>query len=339
MFEQPYEDILQEMLDDVPNHLDKREGSIIFTALAPAAKKVYDLQIQMDRVLELTFASTSEDEFLELRTKEMGISRNPAIAAIREGIFDIPVPKGSRFFVDDLYFVTQEEGREVPMLCDMSGEVGNIPVAGTSMLPVDNVPGLETATIGRIITPGSEEEPDEELYQRYVNRVSRPTTSGNIYHYMQWASEVPGVRIAKIFPTWDGPLTVKVVVVASNGMAPSPELIDQVYEHIEEERPIGADVTVAPAIERAIDVVADVQVQGNATIEEVKQGFIDNLKQLFLTTAFVTDTVRYARIATLILEQSGALDWQNLTINGVTSNIELGAEEIAILGDVTFNEF
>ena len=32
-----YEDILQRMLDRVPNSMDKREASIIFDALAPAA--------------------------------------------------------------------------------------------------------------------------------------------------------------------------------------------------------------------------------------------------------------------------------------------------------------
>ena len=32
-----YEDILQRMLDRVPDSMDKREGSIIYDALAPAA--------------------------------------------------------------------------------------------------------------------------------------------------------------------------------------------------------------------------------------------------------------------------------------------------------------
>lgn len=41
MFENmSYEGILQRMLDRVPNTFDKREGSIIFDALAPAAMEM-----------------------------------------------------------------------------------------------------------------------------------------------------------------------------------------------------------------------------------------------------------------------------------------------------------
>ena len=40
-----YEEILQRMLGRVPNTIDKREGSLIYTALAPAAAEL----IQMAR--------------------------------------------------------------------------------------------------------------------------------------------------------------------------------------------------------------------------------------------------------------------------------------------------
>ena len=30
-----------------------------------------------------------------------------------------------------------------------------------------------------------------------------PATSGNVYHYMQWAREVAGVGDSKIFPTME----------------------------------------------------------------------------------------------------------------------------------------
>lgn len=339
MFEQPYEDIVQELLDDVPNHLDKREGSIIFTALAPAAKKIYDLQIQLDRVLELTFASTSESDFLELRTAEMDVHRVKAVEAVREGIFNVRVPVGTRFYVNDLYYVTTEAGSTASMRCETPGEAGNIPVSGTDMLPASNVEGLETATMGRIITPGAEEQTDESLYATYVERISRPATSGNVYHYMQWAQEVTGVLRAKVIPTWDGPLTVKVILVANDGRAPSPELIQQTFDHIEEERPIGAEVTVSPAVEIGVDVTAEIQIQNTTSVEEVQNDFQEALAQEFRALAFQTETVRYARVAALLLEQPGVVDWGGLTINGLTSNIELSEEEIAVTGEVIFNEF
>ena len=41
-----YEDILQRMLDRVPDSMDKREGSIIYDALAPAAVELQLMYIQ-----------------------------------------------------------------------------------------------------------------------------------------------------------------------------------------------------------------------------------------------------------------------------------------------------
>ena len=41
-----YEDILQRMLDRVPGTLDKREGSIIYDALAPAAMEFMAMYLE-----------------------------------------------------------------------------------------------------------------------------------------------------------------------------------------------------------------------------------------------------------------------------------------------------
>ena len=43
-----------------------------------------------------------------------------------------------------------------------------------------------------------------------------PATSGNVYHYQQWALEVSGTGAAKVFPLADGPGTVTVLVVDSD---------------------------------------------------------------------------------------------------------------------------
>lgn len=326
-------------MDGVPDHLDKREGGIIHTALAPVAKKHFDLLIKMDQVLNLTYASTSEGEFLENRTAELGVRREPALHAIREGLFDVVVPKGSRFFVDDLYYEVLEEGEEVPMRCETAGERGNLPIDGSDMMPVSNIPDLTQAKIGRIISAGEDEQTDEDLYRRYQNRVSRPPTSGNAYHYEDWALEVTGIGAVRVFPVWEGAGTVKVVVVSSNGRSPSPEKIEEVYNHIEDVRPIGVDVTVKPAIEKKVDVDAEVLLTGNVSLNDVVDGYIEDLTTIFRDTAFRTDTVRYSRLATLILEQDGVVDWQNLLINDGTQNVVLNDEEIAVLGSVTFSEF
>ncbi len=50
-----YEVILQRMLDRVPNNIDKREGSIIYNALAPAAVELQNMYIEFDAILNEAF--------------------------------------------------------------------------------------------------------------------------------------------------------------------------------------------------------------------------------------------------------------------------------------------
>ena len=48
--------ILERMMDRVPNNIDKREGSIIYDALAPAAVELAQMYIELDVILNETFA-------------------------------------------------------------------------------------------------------------------------------------------------------------------------------------------------------------------------------------------------------------------------------------------
>jgi uncharacterized phage protein gp47/JayE len=68
-----YEVILQRMLDRVPNNMDKREGSIIYDALAPAAVELQLMYIELDTILQETFADTAQRDYLVRRAIERGI--------------------------------------------------------------------------------------------------------------------------------------------------------------------------------------------------------------------------------------------------------------------------
>ena len=64
-----YEDILERMLDHVPDDMDKREGSVIYDALAPAAIELQLMYLELDVILKETFADTASREFLLRRAK------------------------------------------------------------------------------------------------------------------------------------------------------------------------------------------------------------------------------------------------------------------------------
>ena len=81
----------------------------------------------------------------------------------------------------------------------LAGYINTLPVAVRDVTGVAN----DTAFIG-----GAEAETDEELIDRLLLRLRTPATSGNAYHYLQWALEVEGVGNAKVFPLDNGPGTV-----------------------------------------------------------------------------------------------------------------------------------
>ncbi|MGE6260862.1 baseplate J/gp47 family protein [Heyndrickxia sporothermodurans] len=338
MFEdRTYEALLEEMLDDVSDDLDKREESPLYIAMAPLAKKFSDAYIWLDQVLELGFASTSEDEYLEKRAKESGVKKREAINAVREGIFNIPIEMGTRFYVDDIYYYVSDIGDVVKLTCEESGEIGNRPPSGSILLPLDNIDSLEVAKLGEIIIKGEEEEEDYVLLQRFQDKVNEPATSGNDNHYKQWAKEVVGVKSVKVFARWQGKGTVRVVIVGMDGRAPNANKVKEVYDHIEANRPFDAEVTVNAAVEVPINIVADISLQVGIDKEIVIENYIDSLKKLFSDSAFVTNTVRYSQLSSMILDQPGVVDYQNVKINEKTSNIILADDEIAVPGLVTFN--
>jgi uncharacterized phage protein gp47/JayE len=341
--DQTYEAILQRMLDSVPLDLDKREGSIIYDALAPAAAELAEAYIELDNVLILGFADTTNGEWLDRRTSELGVDRKQATKAIREGTFNISVEIGERFFISDLYFVVIAGGTTAQLECESSGTIGNDPTG--ELLPVNNISGLTSAELGAVLIPGGDTETDQTLLERYLEQIRKPSTSGNAFHYLEWAKEVQGVGDAKVFPLWNGNGTVKVVIVDSTTSPASVELVTNVQNYIdpnggtgEGAAPIGSTVTVESASTKLIDIsVTLILAEGKALPDaqtEIETALDDYLRSL----AFKETIVRYAQIGTIILNAESVIDYSNLLINSGTANVELLETEIPVRGMVNLIE-
>ena len=82
-----YETILNRMLDKIPDTLDKREGSIIYDALAPAAAEMAQMYIVLKNNIDLVFADTAVEEYLDRLSNQVGLTRKEATKAIKQGNF------------------------------------------------------------------------------------------------------------------------------------------------------------------------------------------------------------------------------------------------------------
>jgi uncharacterized phage protein gp47/JayE len=111
-----FEVILQRMLDRVSNNLNKREGSIIYDALAPAAVELQLMYIEFDIILKETFGDTASREYLIRRAAERGIIPYAATYAVLKGEFTpttLNIPIGSRFSLNDLNYNIKAKGIEI----------------------------------------------------------------------------------------------------------------------------------------------------------------------------------------------------------------------------------
>lgn len=343
-----YEAILERMLLTVPDDIDKRPGSLIYDSLSAAAAKMAELYIDMESNLELGFIETSNGMWIDRRIAERGLSREQAGKAIRLATFNVSVEAGERFLFDTLYFVVISAGTASPtgilarVECETAGEVGNVP--GGNMSPVNTIPGLTSAVLGEVLVPGEDVEEDQDVQGRYLNHVRKPATSGNKYHYEQWALSVQGVGGVKVIPLWDGPGTVKVVLIDNDKRAVTPVVAQNVKDYIdpndgdgEGQAPIGATLTSVPAEEVPINISGTLTMASWATIEEVTELFKQGLSSYLEGLAFKDPLLRYTRITALLLDIPPIIDYEDVVVNGEVKNIELLPTQVAVPGTVTFS--
>ena len=76
-----YEIILKRMLDKVSDTIDKREGSVIYDALAPAALELQIMYIELDVILNESFGDTASRKYLIKRAAERGAPAAPVLTA------------------------------------------------------------------------------------------------------------------------------------------------------------------------------------------------------------------------------------------------------------------
>jgi uncharacterized phage protein gp47/JayE len=348
-YEDQTKDVIhQRMLDASPADIDKRPGSVTYDLTGPAAIEFETAYIELGTVLDKGLPDTAYGEYLDRVVGALGLTRKPAVKATGQvtftGVDGTFLPAGTEVSTDvepPIYFVTTADATitngtaTVAAEAKVGGTSGNV-AAGAIKLTSGNITGITSVTNAAPFAGGVDAETDEALRERYFDRVRRPITSGNANHYRAWAMEVPGVGDAKVYPLWNGNGTVKVVLIDGNKRAPVPAKVAEVAQYIESVRPIGATVTVVAATELPINVSATLTLQAGTSISTVTSAVQASLAAYLTAIAFKESIVRISRIANMILDVDGVIDYANLKINGGTGNVTIPDGSVAVPGTVTF---
>lgn len=339
------EEIQKRMLEKISDEYDKSEGEFIYDATKPVAIELEDAYEKQREILKNGFVSTATGRYLDLKVADLGLSRKaPTRATTRviiRGSEGAKINKGDLVASDTTEFEIKEEKTltssgvaEVLVECVSPGVIGNVPIGAIKYFP-KTLSGLDSVINNEKASNGYAGEEDEELRKRYLEKVRTPPTSGNKYHYKNWAKEVIGVGDAKVIALANGPGTVKVIIIDSNKLGAQAELIQSVGKHIEDVRPIGASVSVESAKEVAININAALNIDSkNYTEADVLANIRANIVEYLKEIAFAETYVSYAKLGSIIFDTDGVIDYSNMRVNNKTSNVTLEDTEVPVLGGV-----
>lgn len=354
MFEaMTYEAVLADIMSRAPDGIDLRQGSIFYDAVSGIAFKIAKYYADLEQVFNLVFLPTATGDYLTLRAEEHAVYRQPASPAKYKPSFTGTIPElGTRFFANGQYFILMEDPDDGLYLeAETPGSTANDIPPDTPLVPVDAINGLTAASISKEIEPGSDEEDDESLRLRLQEKIAGPAENGNIQHYKTWCEEITGVGRARIISLWDGPNTVKGVLIDTEGGPASETVVERVQEYIdpggtglgEGVANIGAHFTAVAASPVKVDISFSVTLSKGGTLEEVRTAaeatLKEHIKKVNLDTSDAeTATLRISTVGNVIYSLPGVLDYANLQFNGQTANIELTKEQVFTLGEVTVVE-
>ena len=382
-----YESILDRMLARVTNEIDKRQGSIIYDTLAPVAVELAQALFEMQCAIQLSYASRSVGKWLDMRVAEHGVLRIPAntfeglaicwadeeqtqpytngLGLLVGSVVQIPdamYPDGSV-----VSFVV-EEYRENGIFKITATQPGSAPngfADGTELFPLQYVSGVRAVTLNGVLTPGRDEESDEELFDRFVDYITNPPFGGNRADYRDRLRHIEGMGGNKLYRADPEKGYVRIVILGSDGLPPTAQFVEKVQQIIDPEggdgtgkgqgigeAPMCHYVTIEGAEALLVNINMKVQLNAGLSLGQVQREIEEQIEAYFAALREEWDTliapgdyryidtvVRTALIdAQVVTHVQGIKDVQDTKINGQATNITIPADCVPVLGIVTLTQ-
>jgi uncharacterized phage protein gp47/JayE len=194
--------------------------------------------------------------------------------------------------------------------------------------------GITAVTVGSLGS-GTDDETDDELRARILQRIQQPPMGGDATDYVNWTLRVPGVTRAWSYPNEMGIGTVTVRFMmddlrASYDGFPLPEDVDAVQAYLDSVRPVAVkDFFVVAPIPFPVNVpIANLDSDDAAT----RANITTSLEALFLAKQQPGQTWYEAWTDEGIMSAAGVVSYDLTT--GNTPMPDNG--HMPVLGDITY---
>lgn len=329
-----------EMDSRLPGGDARLAGSVLNVLARVQAGAAHELFGFLDRTVPERFVHQASGDFLANHAAVWGIARVPARAAegtvTFTGTAGAVIPEGTALRRGDgIEYVTTAEAvlpGAVPLVAVLPGSAGNA-AEGVELSLVNPIAGVDgRATVAAPGPAGGEEaEADESLRARVLTRIQEPPHGGAQFDYVAWALQVPGVTRAWVKPAWMGLGTVGVTFVCDGrpDIIPAQEDLDATLAHLEEARPVTAELVVfAP-----VPVVVDFQIRLDPNTQAVRDAVEVEIRDLLAREAALGTNLLISHVREAVSLAAGEHDH---TVIAPSANVAISANQIAVAGAFAF---
>lgn len=286
---------------------------------------------------------TAEGDYLARWASIWGLTRTAATVSdgtcTFTGTNGTTIPAGTQIQVGDYTYLTDAAvvvaggTADVDVTSEDTGADTQAEAGQTASLtsPIAGINSDGVVASGGL-SGGADRETNAALLVRLLERIQEPPKGGGIGDYVAWAKEVSGVTRAWQFNNWDGVGTVGVTFARDDDASPIPDSgeVDDVQDHIDDECPVNADVTVFAPTE--VQLNPDITLTPNTAA--VQAAVEAELEDLLVRKAYPEGTLLLSHINEAISIATGETDH---TLNSPVADITYTRYQLGTLGTPTWS--
>lgn len=317
--------------------------SMVYVLARVVAGAAHMLHGHLEFLSRQVFPDLSEGAYLDRQAAAFGLNRKEATFATGDvsvtGTNGTLVPLGSILLRSDgTQYETATEATIVAGVgtvtvfsvlagaataCDAATPLTfESPIAGVNVEAEVGSGGLAGA---------ADQETDDALRTRLLERMQAPPHGGAPADYIAWAKELGGVTRAWVYPQEDGPGTVTVRFVRDDDASIIPDAgeVAVVQAHLNELAPATATVTVEAPVAVALNYTISVTPDTTATRAAVTAELVDLLRR----TAKPGGSILASQIRVAVGVAEGVTDF---TVTSPPSDVVHSTGQLAVHGVITW---
>jgi uncharacterized phage protein gp47/JayE len=342
-------EIQARMMKNLPSDISDMEGDFPYDFTMPSAIEISKMiNFDLVRAMMIAFPEYAWGRWLDLHGDHCYVTRKAATPAYGyvqvEALYGVSIPAGTIFAIpaterdpsvqyestEDVFF-DADGVKSIYVKAVIPGTSGNCAVDTITIL-VDPIQGVKHISNAERMVGGTDTETDDAFYERiHEALVGAQWYVANDTDFRRWAMEVEGIGECIVDPVWNGPGTVRLILVDSAGMPTTQAMTEAVYDHIisnsdrsKRIAPTGTcALTVIPCEERMVSFRAtDILLEEGATLDLVKEQFLRDIKPVF--RSFKDDNIlRYNACRTVLSNRDGVIDLRSFRVDGLYYNVRL----------------